>query len=67
MPVDGFRAVQRRQSRGPRPAESWDLAVIRSREAYDRLRQAGYTDQAAAAILSTAYALWSDTALQLGQ
>jgi len=58
---------------GARPAGSWAASITRARAAWDGLtvspgtvRIVGYSDVAAAAILSTALGLWSDTAAALG-
>jgi hypothetical protein len=52
--------------RGARPAGSWAASLARARAAWDGLTGAGYSDTAAAAILSTALGLWADTAAALG-
>ena len=53
----------------PRAPGSWDAAIVRACEAWDKLAgprgRPSYSETAAAAILSTAVALWSDTAALL--
>lgn len=56
--------------REPRPAGSWGLAIERARAAWDGLTggpppRGRYSDVAAAAILATAVALWSDVAASM--
>jgi hypothetical protein len=59
-------------ARGPRPEGSFSLAVDRARRWWDDLtgrpegtRPTPYSDVAAAAILSTAVALWADAAASM--
>jgi len=61
---------------GARPAGSWAASITRAKAAWDGLTMGApddldrqrlwYSDVAAAAILSTALGLWSDTAAALG-
>jgi len=70
------RSGARPSRSGARPAGSWAAAVARARAAWDALTMGApdgldrqrlwYSDVAAAAILSTAVSLWSDTAAALG-
>jgi hypothetical protein len=61
--------------RGVRPAGSWAASVARARAAWDGLTRGPeswgndrpvYSDVGAAAILSTALGLWSDTSASMG-
>ena len=65
-------------SRGPRPAGSWSAALDRARREWDALTggpaallagvsQGRYSDEAAAAILALAVALWPDVAAGMAE
>ena len=69
------RSGARPSRSGARPAGSWAASIARAKAAWDGLtgwdglrygQRVGYSETAAAAILSTALGLWSDTAAALG-
>jgi hypothetical protein len=72
--ASGARREARREAR---PVGSWGASIERARAAWDGLTggpsvesatgRKVYSDRAAASILSTAVALWADTAAGMGE